>query len=121
MSFFKSNYEDTNLPETDEVRDTIAQRLKELRQRFKYMQKDVADLAGINVFTYSGYENARALPPVDCLIRIAEIYKVSLDYIVGRVDTVRTMVGESFDPNDDNIETRLARVEKALRENNIDY
>jgi transcriptional regulator with XRE-family HTH domain len=84
------------------------------------MQKDVADLAGINVFTYSGYENARALPPVDCLLRIAEIYGVSLDFITGRVDTVRTMVGENTDSDDDETNIRLAHIEKVLRDNGLD-
>ena len=119
MNRIKSCYSEP--PTADELRETIAQRLKELRQGHKYMQKDVADQADINVFTYSGYENARALPPVDCLLRIAEIYEVSLDFITGRVDTVRSMVGESIDPEDDNLETRVARIEKALRENEIKY
>lgn len=119
MNRIKSNY--TESPDVAELRETIARRLKQIRQGRRFMQKDVADMADINIFTYSGYENARALPPVDCLLRIAEIYGVSLDFITGRVDTVLTMVGDIIDPNDDNIETRLAHVEKALRENGIDY
>lgn len=81
----------------------------------------IAEFAGINIFTYSGYENSRALPPVDCLLRIAEIYGVSLDFITGRIDTVCSLIGDNIDPDDDNFKTRLARVEKALRENGIDY
>ena len=118
MSVIKSNYSST--PSTQELRDTIATRIKELRIGHRYKQSHVAELTGINVFTYSGYENARALPPVDCLLRIAEIYGVSLDFIMGRVDTVRTMVGDDLNP-DDNLEYRIARLEKAMRENDITY
>lgn len=119
MNSVKSNYKDA--PDIDNLRETIASRIKELRQGHRYMQKDVAELANINIFTYSGYENARALPPVDCLLRIAEIYGVSLDFITGRVDTVHTFVGENINPNDDSLETRIARIEKTLRENDILY
>lgn len=119
MSLFKSNYSEP--PDVTELRDMIASRLKELRQTHRYMQKDIADLAGINTFTYSGYENARTLPPIDSLIRIAEIYGVSLDFITGRVDTISTLIGDNMDPDDDNLETRVARIEKALRENEITY
>lgn len=118
MPTIKSNYDAA--PTTEELRETIATRIKELRIGHRYKQNHVAELAGINVFTYSGYENARALPPVDCLLRIAEIYGVSLDFIMGRVDTVRTMVGDELD-TDDNLEYRVARLEKALRENDITY
>lgn len=36
--------------------------------------------------TYSDYENGRINVPVDMLIKIADYYGASLDYLVGRSD-----------------------------------
>ncbi len=119
MNIIKSNYSEP--PSAEELRNTIAHRLKEMRLSRRLMQKNVADLADLNVFTYSGYENARATPPADSLLRLAEIFEVSVDFLMGRIDTVRTFVGEDTDQYDDDLAVRVARLEKALRENEIDY
>ena len=38
---------------------------------------------------YVNYEAARRLPKLDILVRIADMYKVSLDYLAGRTDDPR--------------------------------
>lgn len=58
-------------------------RLKKLRLKQHYTQKDVADILGVTRATISGYEQGVAEPPADILIKLASIYKCTTDYILG--------------------------------------
>ena len=60
-------------------------RLSELRQDHDMVQKEVAALLGIDQRVYSNYETGKREIPVRFLIVLADHYKVSIDYIVGRV------------------------------------
>lgn len=65
----------------------VAQRLKELRKDSSQTQKTIAEATGINEMTLAGYEGGRAEPHFEAIIRLADFYKVSLDYILCRTDT----------------------------------
>ena len=58
--------------------------IKELRKQQKKTQKDLAEYLGINTVSYLGYESGRTEPNIDRLIKLADYYHVSLDYLVGR-------------------------------------
>lgn len=59
-------------------------RLLDLRQDADKGQKEIAVLLGIDQRTYSNYETGKREIPVHHLITLADFYKVSIDYIVGR-------------------------------------
>ena len=61
-------------------------RIRDLREDKDLKQKDLAAYLAIDQSTYSDYENARINVPIEQLIKIADYYDVSLDYIVGRTD-----------------------------------
>ena len=61
-------------------------RLKELREDRDIKQKDIAEYLHIKQNTYSQYENEQRQLPIDVLIKLAEYYKVSTDYILGISD-----------------------------------
>ena len=63
---------------------TFPQRLQELKQRQNVMQKDVAASVGVPLRTYQRYERGESEPQLSVLIRIADFYGVSLDYLAGR-------------------------------------
>ena len=46
----------------------------------------VAIYADITERAYANYESGVRMPKLDILIRIADVYKVSLDYLTGRTD-----------------------------------
>ena len=50
------------------------------------MQKEAADRTGINMVTLSGYEIGKNEPNLEALVRLADIYEVSLDYLMCRND-----------------------------------
>lgn len=60
------------------------ERIRNLREDHDLKQKDLSKYLSIDQSTYSDYENGRINIPVEMLIKIADYYNVSLDYLVGR-------------------------------------
>lgn len=61
----------------------IGERLKQLRIKRKLTQFEVEELTGINRSTLSLYELGIRVPPIDKLMQLALLYKVSIDYLCG--------------------------------------
>lgn len=59
------------------------QRIKELRKEKKYNQTYVAGCIDVAQTTYSDYERYRIEIPVRCLIELARLYDVDMNYITG--------------------------------------
>lgn len=64
--------------------EALRQRLIGLRQKEGLLQRDVADQLHIDRSTYSYYERGKTNPPLDILIKLADYFGVSLDYLAGR-------------------------------------
>lgn len=62
----------------------IAKKLKLLRERKGISQIELAEKLNIQQGSYSNYERGRRTPDIDALIRIANYYKVSTDYLLGQ-------------------------------------
>lgn len=60
------------------------ERIRDLREDHDLTQSEMAELLGVKQTTYSKYELGKILVPIDILIRLADFYQVSLDYLVGR-------------------------------------
>lgn len=69
----------------EETKNKLAERLKELRLNHEVPQIIFAAELGIARSTYASYETGRNEPDIHTLIKIADYYKVSLDYLVGRM------------------------------------
>ena len=59
-------------------------RLRDLREDNDMKQVDVTEYLGIQQTVYSRYERGFQTIPVEHLIKLADLYKVSVDYILGR-------------------------------------
>lgn len=68
------------------MRDILAQRLRTCRKEKGLTQGQVAIYCDITEKAYQNYELSTREPKLGILIRIAEFYQVSLDYLVGRSD-----------------------------------
>ena len=64
----------------------FAERLTELRKQYKYTQRQMADILGISQPSYIRYENDTSEPTQENLVKIADAYDVSVDYLLGRSD-----------------------------------
>lgn len=60
------------------------EKIKELRLLNRYSQKQIAEKLGMQVTQYRRYENGERTMPIDIVIQIADLYGVSIDYLVGR-------------------------------------
>lgn len=59
-------------------------KIKELRILNRYSQKQIAELLEMQVTQYRRYENGERSIPIEVIIKLADIYDVSIDYLVGR-------------------------------------
>ena len=61
-------------------------RIRNLREDKDLYQKDIAKLLEISQQYYSEYETGKRTIPLIHLIKLAQFYNVSLDYLVGLTD-----------------------------------
>ena len=66
--------------------DVMKNRLKELRKNRGYTQISLQMQTGIEQALLSKFENGDRIPPTETLLRLAEFYNVSIDYILYRTD-----------------------------------
>ncbi|CEP86936.1 helix-turn-helix domain-containing protein [Paraclostridium sordellii] len=65
----------------------LSNRLKLLRNEKNVMQKDIANYLNITTSAYGFYEQGKRTPTPEILSALAEYFDVSVDYLIGRVDT----------------------------------
>ncbi len=101
-----------------ETRETVSEILRILREQKRYTQKEVAELANIDPTTYAGYENKISTPSLAGLIRIADVYEVSLDYLAGRTENPLGLYveqpAEHKVASDVDINSRFEKLEREL-------
>ena len=61
-------------------------RIKELRLEKGITQNELAKSVGVTGKSVWAYENKVAVPPLDVLIKLANFFQCSLDYLCGRSD-----------------------------------
>ena len=62
------------------------QRIRDLREDRDITQKEIARILNCSQQVYSNYELGQRDIPTDVLIKLADFYKVSIDYLLGRTD-----------------------------------
>lgn len=68
--------------------------LRDIRKERGKTQKQIAKLLGISQQSYSAYENGVSQPPRDALIKLAEYYQVSTDYLLDRTNLPTSTQGQ---------------------------
>ena len=58
--------------------------MKDLRTKRSLTQQQVADAIGCSVMVYSRYERETRQPSIDVLIRLSDLFGVTIDYLVGK-------------------------------------
>ena len=65
-----------------ELREIIGENLTELRKQKGYTQISLAEKLNYSDKAISKWENGSSLPPIDILLELANLYGVTLDYLV---------------------------------------
>ena len=75
--------------------------LKKLREDASISQKAVADAIGVSQQSVNKYENHNIEPDIETLIRIADFFETSVDYLIGHT-SIRRKIEEVhiFELND---------------------
>lgn len=64
----------------------FSNRLKELREKRELLSKDLAKIICVEPATITNWEKGNRFPKDDILIKIADYFDCSLDYLLGRTD-----------------------------------
>lgn len=72
------------------------QRLRDMREDFDLIQRDVAKLLNTTQAQYARYEKGERELPMHHFITLALYYNVSLDYLAGIIDTPKTLDGKRY-------------------------
>lgn len=65
-------------------------RIRDLREDRDLKQREVAQFLNCSQQVYSNYELGQRDIPTETLIRLSQLYKVSVDYILGLTDEQKT-------------------------------
>ena len=90
----------------------LVRNLRESREELDLKQKDIATILNVHFSTVSGWETGKDTIPIKQLIKYANLYNYSLDYLFGL--TYRNIEYCQININKKNVGNNL----KALRKNN---
>lgn len=93
----------------------MGEKLKSLRIEKKLTQKQIADRIGLAISAVSSYESGSRYPSYDVLVKLARIFHVSTDYLLGMTDKRNIDVS---DLTDDEIQL-VSQLVDMLRKKNI--
>ena len=62
----------------------LPNKLKELRTKYGFSQRQLANRLDISPSIVSGYETGERTPSIDVLLSISYIYNCSVDYLLGK-------------------------------------
>ncbi len=66
-------------------------RLRDLREDADLTQDQLVKILGMHKTTYTNYEQGKREPPFELIIRLAQLYNVSIDYIAGLTDRIKPL------------------------------
>lgn len=67
------------------------QRIQDMRNDADLSQRQISEILHISQRSYSHYETGTRNIPVEMLIRLANYYDTSIDYLVGRTNNKKMM------------------------------
>ena len=100
----------------------FSERLVYLRKKHNLTQQDVYTAIKMSSASYQRCENDRGTPSYKTLLTLADFFKVSIDYLVGRTDNPSVIEGGSNDklsepvlsPQMNNLQKKLLSVDSQI-------
>ena len=69
----------------------IGKRLRAARMARKLTQQRVADILEMTVNAYQKYEQAERSPSLETLVKLADLFNVPTDWLLGRDDYLKSL------------------------------
>lgn len=83
----------------------IGQRIRDLRKQKRMSQTELAKSAGVSQTTVNAWETGKAEPSSSAVARLADIFNVTTDYLLGRPNKQETKKDDVELSDDDVIMT----------------
>ena len=87
-------------------------RLYDLREERNMKQKELADMLNIKPSAISKYEKGVSQPGIPTIIKIADIFHVSVDYLLGLSSVKNPYSSDKFTPKEAEIITKYRKLTK---------
>ena len=105
---------------------TLGARLKELRLQSNRKQEEIQKIFTLSAGSYSLYENDKRRPSYETLIKFAQFYNVSTDYLLGLIDTPyhtgeRVSIYDKYSPAEVEIFRLIHLMDDEYRRQMADY
>lgn len=78
----------------------FSRRFSELRKKHGMTQNELAEILSMSVRAIAAWESGERKPPIDKLVRLADYYNVSTDYLLGRTDNPQPYIYEGSHAGD---------------------
>lgn len=88
----------------------FAERLRQLRESAGLTQLELAGKINLKSSAVSKYEKGNTLPTIDTLIKLANIFAVSNDYLLGVSDIPNPYTPENFTSKEINLILRFRKL-----------
>ncbi len=62
----------------------LGEKLKTLRAKYRFTQREIADRLNVSASVVAGYEQGNRTPSTETLCRLADVYQCTTDYLLGR-------------------------------------
>lgn len=104
--------------------ELLNRKIKELRYENSLTQEQLAEILGIAKNTLCQYEKNKANPSLEIVLKIADYFGVSVDYLLGREDdfgniTIRSE-GEKLTPREEELMEILRSMPESLQDIALD-
>lgn len=90
----------------------IKMRLYDLREAADMSQKKLAEMLNLKSSAISKYEKGHTQPGIPTLIKLAEIFNVSVDYLLGISSIKNPYSADKFTPKEAEIITKYRKLSK---------
>lgn len=105
------------MPREDFARETFATRLKQLRKQERLTQEMLGEALGIDRSTYAYYEGGKTCPDLRMVCRLAGIFRVTPNDLLGAAATVATELRDTPFRLED--EEEISRFSQLSREEQV--
>ena len=89
----------------------LPEKLKLLRVKYGYSQKQVADKVNVSPSIISGYETGERTPSTDVLLSLSNIYNCSVDYLLGKQNSQPPVIFDTEGLTDKQIQAIITLID----------